>query len=385
MFWRHVVAAEAEVEEAGSEDYTDEHMSAIFKEGFSFSGYERDYLALGVGDGRFVDVSGVSGVDAIGDGRGAVFADFDNDGDQDIFLVSLQGTAHELFRNNVGQDGGFVRVELVGTASGADAFGAVVRVATPVGTLTKIKSGGSGFLAQHDPRLLFGLGSAPRADWVEVTWPSGQVDRIGAISGAAGIPAGTALRFVEGEGVRVADEHRFSLADPLSTQESLLATLEFAPGDIFPDLALVAPEAIPGAEGLVRQRADSLHDLLRPGRRLLVNVWATYCIPCRREMPELEELAPRFALAGVDLVGLSIDTDTIDRVGDFVASMGTTYPVQVTNDARVAELYVGGRVSIPLSVVLDDRGRVLQVIGGWSAETAASFERLAASGEPEND
>lgn len=365
------------METAGNDAYTQQHMSSIFKEGMSFSGYERDFLALSHQGERFEDVSGVSGVDSIGDGRGAVFADFDNDGDLDIFLVSLQRDAHELFRNNIGNQQGFLRVELLGTRSGPDAFGAVVRVGTDAGVVTKIKSGGSGFLAQHDPRLLFGLGASARATWLEVTWPSGAAQRIEGGAGSDLLAAGSSLRIVEEGGVERLTERRFSLVDPLDSAQRLLATLEFAPGALFPDLALKPRHQIPGGEQLAGAAADSLHELLRPGRRLLVNLWATYCIPCRREMPELQALAPRFAANGIDLVGLSIDTASLDKVVPFLRDMGADYPIHVTHDERVSGLYVGGNVAIPLSVLLDSDGRVLQVIGGWSAATEASFDRLA--------
>jgi hypothetical protein len=127
----------------------------MFGQGFSFSGYERDPLYLNLGGKKFTDISGVSGIDSITDGRAGVFADFDNDGDLDVFSTTIQNQAHLLFRNNVGQDNNFLRVALEGgKETGRDAFGAVVRVKTSAGTLTKIKSGGSGFISQHDPRLL---------------------------------------------------------------------------------------------------------------------------------------------------------------------------------------------------------------------------------------
>ena len=161
-----MVAATERIEQAGSETYQDDHMGAIFKAGFSFSGYERDFLALNAGGGKFLNISGVSGVDSISDGRGSVFADLDNDGDLDIFLTAMQREAHYLFRNNVGQRNGFLRVELEGDRGGRDAFGAVVRVKTSAGILTKVKAGGSGYLSQWDPRLTFGLGAASHAEWV---------------------------------------------------------------------------------------------------------------------------------------------------------------------------------------------------------------------------
>jgi len=80
-------------------------------------------------------------IDSITDGRAGVFADFDNDGDLDVFSTTIQHQAHLLFRNNVGQDSNFVRIELEGTGrSTRDAFGSVVRVKTSAGMLTKIKS-----------------------------------------------------------------------------------------------------------------------------------------------------------------------------------------------------------------------------------------------------
>ncbi len=371
------MAAEASIEEAGNEQYTRTHMSAILKEGFSFSGYERDYLALSVRGERFVDVSGVSGIDSIGDGRGAAFADFDNDGDLDVLLVSLQRRAHELFRNDIGQDAGFIRVALRGEAPATDAFGAVVRVRTPAGIQTKIKSGGSGFLAQHDPRLLFGLDGHERAEWIEVTWPDGRVQRIDSIDGVPGVPAGASLLVGQDGSVTRVRERRFTLVDPLSDEQQLLTTLAFAPGDRFPDLRLLPAEAIPGGDALTGPAAASVYGLLRPGRRLLVNLWATWCLPCRREMPELARLAGPLRDRGVDLVGVSIDRERLEAVPGFAREVGADYPIYVTDDERVPELFAGGQVAIPLSVLLDDSGRVLEVIGGWSEASAKRFDALA--------
>ncbi len=175
---------------------------------FSFAGHERDRLYLNRGDGRFVDVSGVSGVDSPGDGRAAVYADFDNDGDLDVFLRATHGRAHFLFRNDVGQDRGSLRVALEGRASGRDAFGAVVRVETPTRTLVRAKRASNGYLAQSDPRLVFGLGAESAAEWIEVRWPRGAVQRF-----AGPFRGGESLVLTEGEAApRRVEEKRFRLA-----------------------------------------------------------------------------------------------------------------------------------------------------------------------------
>ena len=101
--WRHVVASSEEGEEADSSGFV-QQMMGFLGTGFSFSGYERDQLMLNLGNGKFLDISGVSGMDSITDGRGAVFADFgrfnitatvDNVFDENYF-VPLQGVYEEV-------------------------------------------------------------------------------------------------------------------------------------------------------------------------------------------------------------------------------------------------------------------------------------------------
>ncbi|MHC4958252.1 MAG: CRTAC1 family protein [Planctomycetota bacterium] len=180
----------------------------LLKKNYSFSGHERDFVAFNLGDGSFLEVSGVSGADSVTDGRGAVYADFDNDGDLDIFLRAMHGPAHLLFRNEVGHEKKWLRIALEGRAGPRDAFGAVVRVKTSHGIQTKTKSGGSGYLSQHDPRLLFGLGDDAQAEWVEITWPGGRKQRL------PGPAAGTSWRVVEGEQPVAVPERRFRLGGP---------------------------------------------------------------------------------------------------------------------------------------------------------------------------
>jgi len=174
--------------------------------GRSFAGYERDTLFLNLGTQRFMDISGISGIDSITDGRAAVYADFDNDGDLDIFVTTLSGNL--LFRNEVGQSSSFLRVTLEGTRSGRDAFGAVVRLHSSSGVQTRVKAGGEGHLSQHDPRLLFGLGADTRADWLEVTWPSGSKQRF------EGLRANQSVKITEGsKGLVIVREPRSRLGD----------------------------------------------------------------------------------------------------------------------------------------------------------------------------
>lgn len=356
------MAASEAVERAGNERYHDDHMGAIFTEGFSFSGYERDLLAMNDGKGRFLDISGVSGIDSISDGRGSTLADLDNDGDLDIFLTTAQREAHFLFRNDIGSRNGFVRIALTGTTRGRDAYGTVVRLKSSAGIQTKLVAGGSGFLSQHDPRLLFGLGQDREAEWIEIVWPSGSTQRF------ERVPTGATIRVVEGEtGYAAIEERRFALADPLPADRAFLARLGIRRGEPFPAVSLRTPSG----------EARRLRDLGRTGRRLLVNLWATWCVPCAQEMPELQRLYADLERNGVDLVGVSVDLSTAGEVAGYVAERRISYPIFITDEAAMEQIYPSGEATVPLTVLLDEEGTVLEIYSGWNARSERALGALA--------
>ena len=337
--------------------------SLMFGQGFSFSGYERDPLYLNLGGKRFTDISGISGIDSITDGRAGVFADFDNDGDLDVFSTTIQNQAHLLFRNNVGQDNGYLRISLEGGAdSPRDAFGAVVRVKTKAGILTKIKSGGSGFISQHDPRLHFGLGKDERAEWVEVTWANGKVERF-----AGEFTAGGSFELKEGTGkagrlmLKTA-----KLADPLSKAEIFTRSLKIAIGKPLPDFAVKRMNGV----------ASTLRKSLKPGRLTLINIWATWCLPCAKEMPELERMRTQLAARKIDIVGLNVDTEQDVNIRKYVADKRITYPVIIGAVPALGSIYATDEATVPISILVDDKGVVKDVIPGWSAETQKKLKML---------
>lgn len=336
----------------------------INQKGFSFSGYERDGLFMNLGNKKFKEISGVSGIDSITDGRAAVFADFDNDGDYDAFVTTIQGESHLLFRNNVGQANNWLRVSLEGGKDvGHDAFSAVVRVKTSAGTLTKIKSGGSGFISEHDSRLLFGLGKDERAQSIEVTWSNGKVETF-----AGQMKANSSVLLREGTGRTEALNLKIAnLPDPLTRAEALTSGLKISVGRALPDLKL---QTIAGG-------VTSLRKQLKPGRRLLINIWATWCTPCASEMPELQALNARLAARGIDLIGLNVDTDPITDLKGFLAGKHVTYPILMGGVIGVEQLYATDDMTVPLSIVVNDRGIVTELIPGWSAQTQRRFRDLA--------
>jgi hypothetical protein len=135
---------------------------------------QEDQLFENVG-GRFRDVSRHVGpwFAEAKMGRGAAFADYDNDGDLDVVVVNL-GAAAALLRNDGGNRNRALVLRLEGRASNRDGVGAKVAVTVSGRTRNAQKRSAHGYLSQSDPRLFFGLGQAASADRVEVVWPSGR-------------------------------------------------------------------------------------------------------------------------------------------------------------------------------------------------------------------
>jgi tetratricopeptide (TPR) repeat protein len=106
--------------------------------------------------------------------RAAALGDYDNDGDVDLFIMNLN-EAPNLLRNEGGNRNNWLGLELVGVESNPDAIGA--RVQVQAGELIQVREvhRGYGFQAQHDARLLFGLGQRQKVDRVEIRWPSGRL------------------------------------------------------------------------------------------------------------------------------------------------------------------------------------------------------------------
>jgi len=167
---------------------------------------ERVHLFRNVGEGKFEEVT--KSMDAAFAaprvGRGAAYADINNDGKLDL-LLSTNGGPVYLFRNEAqgaAAANRSLRIKLIGTKSNRDGIGGVVKLTAGGDTQTEMLRSGSSYLSASELVLTFGLGQRDKADSIEIRWPSGQFDRLSAV------PAGATLTLTEGKGIT--SRHEFT-------------------------------------------------------------------------------------------------------------------------------------------------------------------------------
>ncbi|MAF54175.1 MAG: hypothetical protein CL694_14330 [Chloroflexi bacterium] len=131
-------------------------------------------LYRNLGDGGFVDATADVGLQGVGGagGRGLTLGDHDSDGDVDVFVVR-NGANPMLLENEGGARNTWLKVTTVGDGSNRMGLGSKVEVKAGGRRQKREVSGGSGYLSQNSPNLLFGLGEEQQIGMVHVLWPSG--------------------------------------------------------------------------------------------------------------------------------------------------------------------------------------------------------------------
>ena len=139
---------------------------------------QQDALFRNNGDETFTDVSAEAGIAQLPlrVGRGTTFGDYDNDGDVDIFIVNNHATTTLLRNEAAGMN--WLHVKLHCTGANRDAIGAKIRLKTANAIQMREICAGESYLSSNSYLAEFGLGAATKIEWLEVTWPNGETQRM---------------------------------------------------------------------------------------------------------------------------------------------------------------------------------------------------------------
>lgn len=129
----------------------------------------------------------------------------------------------------------------------------------------------------------------------------------------------------------------------------------------------VAPDfTLRGADGR-NVRLDELR-----GQVVLVNFWATWCGPCREEMPRLETLYEKYRKSGFVLLGVNVDDDPHAALAT-AAKLNVSFPVLLDTDKKVSKLYQLN--TMPSTIVIDRDGKMRFLHRGYHAGTESDYEQ----------
>lgn len=108
------------------------------------------------------------------------------------------------------------------------------------------------------------------------------------------------------------------------------------------------------------------------GRVVMVNFWATWCGPCRQEMPQLDRLYQKYKSSGFVLLGVNVDDDA-RKAGDVASKLGVTFPVLLDTDKAVSKLY--DLSTMPSTVIIDRDGKVRYLHRGYLAGYEDNYDK----------
>ena len=134
----------------------------------------------------------------------------------------------------------------------------------------------------------------------------------------------------------------------------------------------IAPQAAAPDFTLRTMDGPNLRLAEQRGRVVMVNFWATWCGPCRQEMPHLDRLYQKYKSSGFVLLGVNVDEDA-RKAADVAAKLGVTFPVLLDTDKAVSKLY--DLSTMPSTVIIDRDGKVRHFHRGYLAGYEDNYDK----------
>ena len=356
-------------------------LNKMMLEGRSFSGHERNCCYLNCGafpnaQERFANISAASGIDFPDDGRALVTMDWDQDGDLDIWTANRNAPRLRFLQNELDTPHQSITLKLEGngTTVNRDAIGTRVEVLIedkkePADQATSQKKqiqtvrAGEGFLSQNSKRLHFGFGQNQRIKGVIVTWPDGQTEKFGAIEHTGH------YRLVQGSASAVEMKRRKKELEIYPGNQTLppkksQATLRPLAPLVFPPLTY---QTLSGGKTQIPV-AD---------KPLLINLWASWCQPCLKELVAFSRNAAELDEAGLEVIALNVDglgddTTVPEEAAKFVDRLQLPFTFGRADAKLLDQLQqlhdmqttLRPPLPLPTSFLIDAEGRLLAIYKG---------------------
>ena len=325
----------------------------------------------------------MSGLDLPDDGRGAAIVDWDRDGDLDVWLVNRSGPQLRFMRNEQSRSGvHFLALKLEGRHSNRDAIGARVELKMEGDATSQIQTvrAGDAYLAQSSKWLHFGTGADDQIEFVKVRWPGQRNEQV-----YTDLLIDRRYKLTQGE--TSVDESTPQPAEDLAINPKGIDDDSSPRGQ---RVLLTTPVPLPplnfrlvGEEGQDLTSQDDRPATTGLGQRgapTLINLWATWCQPCLRELAEFSRRYEDLRAAGISIVALSVDEVDLSRAADAVSvnaavrAAQANFPFEVgqadenlLDQLQIAHdnlLDLHQPFPIPSSVLLDQDGRLMAIYKG---------------------
>jgi len=369
FFWRQVVANSPNAPRPSHEyEQAWNAINDLIRSDRTWSGFERNVFYVNNRDGTFSDISGISGLDFVEDGRTFALGDFDLDGRPEIVLKNRNSPQVRYLKNILPDLPPSISFRLAGKKSNRDAIGARVTVETKGKRQTQIVRCGSGFLAQHTKELFFGLGNSASVVQATIEWPSGITQKL------PELPVNHRVWVEEGVSPTRIDAYRKSPTVP-----TVLGTAP--PAEALPQqvetwllVPVLAPDfSLPDSTGHEQNLATGR------GKTTLMHFWSASVEGADENLRELERTYGQWANQGLDLVTLNVDPP-----GTQIAQY--SFPVLRASSDAIAvynllfrQLFDRHRdMRVPISFLIDPAGNIVKVYQGKLSvkSVEADFQRI---------